>query len=103
VRQEAPGCRHWPPKEVTGAAIGEVLAMGGGTRLADWLQIKGQPRRLTRRQEPSATLRRLVAGAVSRMDTFWSLLQNNGKLHLTDEITKLQTDLQAIFDKAATK
>jgi hypothetical protein len=44
-----------------------------------------------------------VAGAVSRMDTFWSLLQNNGKLHLTDEITKLQTDLQAIFDKAATK
>jgi len=64
VRQEAPGCRHWPPKEVTGAAIGEVLAMGGGPRLAGWLQIKGQPRRLTRRQEPSATLRRLAAGAV---------------------------------------
>lgn len=38
--------------------------MGGGTRLAGWLQIKGQPRRLTRRQDPSATLRRLAAGAV---------------------------------------
>ena len=37
------------------------------------------------------------------MDTFWSPLQNNGKLNLDDEIAKMQSDLQAIFDKAATK
>src|SRR5450759_450952 len=41
--------------------------------------------------------------AAGRMDTFWSLLQNNGKLNLDDEIAKMQSDLQAIFDKAATK